>query len=175
MGGKIFEFVKLIKSIDSVDSKQLKRKEEYSMLKIKNILFSAFLLFSIVVITQPTTTYAADASTVGVVNYQQLINQHPDVAQANETYKAAVKQAQDDFKAKSTTMNDADKKTLSQQLDQGLQQKNIELLNAIRDKVNAAIKAVADDKGLTVVVDKSVIAYGGQDITDDVLKKITGK
>jgi len=28
---------------------------------------------------------------------------------------------------------------------------------------------------LTVVVDKSVIAYGGQDITDDVMKKITGK
>ncbi|WP_330998148.1 hypothetical protein [Pectinatus frisingensis] len=29
----------------------------------------------------------------------------------------------------------------------------------MRDKVNAAIKAVADDKGLTVVVDKSVIAW----------------
>ncbi|MBU2702612.1 Skp family chaperone [Sporomusaceae bacterium BoRhaA] len=72
-------------------------------------------------------------------------------------------------------MNDQDKKALSQQLEQGLQQKQQELINAIRDKVNAAVKAVADDKGLTVVVDKSVIAYGGQDITDDVMKKITGK
>ncbi|MBU2702607.1 Skp family chaperone [Sporomusaceae bacterium BoRhaA] len=61
------------------------------MLKFKTILLSAFMLFSIVAITQPTTTYAADASPVGVVNYQQLINQHPDMAQANETYKVAVK------------------------------------------------------------------------------------
>jgi outer membrane protein len=143
--------------------------------QLKNIFLAAFLLFSIVAITQPTTTYAADASTVGVVNYQLLINQHPDMAQANETYKAVVKQAQDDFNAKSANMNDNDKKALSQQLQQGIQQKQQELINAIRDKVNAAIKAVAEDKGLTVVVDKSVVAYGGQDITDDVLKKITGK
>ncbi|MBU2703247.1 outer membrane protein [Sporomusaceae bacterium BoRhaA] len=143
--------------------------------QLKTIFLSAFVLFSILAFTNPTTTYAADASQVGVVNYQQLINQHPDMAQANETYKAAVKQAQDDFNAKSANMNDQDKKALSQQLQQGLQQKQQELINAIRDKVNAAIKAVAEDKGLTVVVDKSVIAYGGQDITDDVLKKITGK
>lgn len=143
--------------------------------QFKNIFLAVFVLFNIVAFIQPTTTYAADASTVGVVNYQFLINQHPDMAQANETYKAAVKQAQDDFNAKSLTMNDNDKKALSQQLQQGLQQKQQELLNAIHDKVNAAIKAVAEDKGLTVVVDKSVIAYGGQDITDDVLKKITGK
>ncbi|MBU2703793.1 outer membrane protein [Sporomusaceae bacterium BoRhaA] len=147
----------------------------FSTKQFKTIFLSAFVLFAVLAITQPTTTYAADASTVGVVNYQQLINQHPDMAQANETYKAAVKQAQDDFNTKSANMNDQDKKALSQQLQQGLQQKQQELINAIRDKVNAAIKAVAEDKGLTVVMDKSVIAYGGQDITDDVLKKITGK
>jgi outer membrane protein len=145
------------------------------MPKFKTILLSAFVLFTVLAITQPNTTYAADASTIGVVNYQQLINQHPDMAQANETYKAAVKQAQDDFNAKSAKMKDDEKKAYSQQLEQGIQQKQQELINAIRDKVNAAIKVVAEDKGLTVVVDKSVIAYGGQDITDDVLKKITSK
>jgi outer membrane protein len=145
------------------------------MLKFKTIILSAFALFAVLAITNPNTTYAADTSTVGVVNYQLLINQHPDMAQANETYKAAVKQAQDDFNAKSTNMNDSDKKALSQQLEQGLQQKQQELINAIRDKVNAAIKVIAEDKGLTVVMDKSVIAYGGQDITDEVMKKITGK
>lgn len=143
--------------------------------QIKTILFSAFVLFSIVAFMNPTTIYAADASQVGAVNYQFLMNQHPDMAQANETYKAAIKQAQDDFNAKSASMNDQDKSALSQQLTQGLQQKQQDLINAIRDKVNAAIKAVAEAKGLTVVIDKSVIAYGGQDITDDVLKKITAK
>jgi len=142
--------------------------------QVKNIFVAAFLLFTIVAVTQPATTYAA-TSPVGVVNYQQLVNQHPDMAGANETYKAALKQAQDNFNAKSATMSDDDKKALSQQLDQGLQQKKQELLGAIRDKINIAIKEVADSKGLTIVVDKSVTVYGGQDITDDVMKKITGK
>jgi outer membrane protein len=147
----------------------------FSTKQFKTIILSAFALLAVLAFINPNTTYAADASPVGVVNYQFLINQHPDMAQANETYKAAIKQAQDDFNAKSANMNDQDKKALSQQLQQGIQQKQQELINAIRDKVNAAIKAVAEDKGLTVVVDKSVIAYGGKDITDDVLKKITGK
>jgi len=149
-------------------------KEEFKMPKLKNILLSAFVLFAVLAFTNPTTTYAAQLP-IAVANYQQLINQHPDMAGANETYKAAVKQAQDDFNAKSATMSDDEKKGYSQKLDQELQQKKLELLNAIRNKVNAAVKEVADSKGITMVIDKSVNIYGGQDITDDVLKKISGK
>lgn len=141
--------------------------------KVKAIFLAAFLLFSVIAITNPTISHAA--SPVGVVNYQILINQHPDMTQANTTYQAAIKQAQDDFNAKSANMNDQDKKALYQQIQQGLHQKQQELLGTIKDKVNAAIKEVADSKGLTVVVDKSATVYGGQDITDEVMKKITGK
>ena len=38
------------------------------------------------------------------------------------------------------------------------------------DKINAAVKKVADAKGLTIVVEKSNVVYGGQDITDEVIK-----
>jgi outer membrane protein len=40
------------------------------------------------------------------------------------------------------------------------------------DKVDAAVKAVADEKGLSVVVHKSAIVSGGVDITDNVLAKV---
>jgi outer membrane protein len=147
------------------------------MIKInnfKNIVLASFVLFGVIAIANPTTTYAT-SSPVGVVNYQLLLQQHPDTAQAQEAYNADIKQAQDDFNTKSAGMNDQDKKALYQQIQQDLQKKQQELLNPIRDKVNAAIKEVADAKGLSVVVDKSVTIYGGQDITSDVLKKITGK
>ena len=39
----------------------------------------------------------------------------------------------------------------------------------------AAIKQVADAKGLSVVLSKDVTIYGGQDITAEVGKKITGQ
>ncbi|WP_231040318.1 hypothetical protein [Pectinatus frisingensis] len=98
--------------VKSADPKNKTRKRMISMFtkQLKTIVLVAFLFFSIVAFINPNTTYAADASQVGVVNYQQLINQHPDMAQANETYKVAVKQAQDDFNAKSANMNDQDKK-----------------------------------------------------------------
>ena len=35
-----------------------------------------------------------------------------------------------------------------------------------------AVKSVADAKGLTVVIDKNAVVYGGTDITQDVVKKI---
>lgn len=48
-------------------------------------------------------------------------------------------------------------------------------MGAINDKVMAAVKSVAEAKGLTIIVDKGSVVYGGQDITDDVMKVITGK
>lgn len=146
----------------------------FSTKQFKTIFLSVFVLFAVLAFNNPTTTYAAQLP-IAVASYQQLINQHPDMVQANETYKAAFKQAQDDFNAKTATMSDDEKKAYSQKLDQELQQKKLALLNAIRDKVNAAVKEVADSKGIAMVIDKSVDIYGGQDITDDVLKKITGK
>lgn len=139
-----------------------------------NVFLAAVVLFAIVSVAQPTATYAA-ASPVGFVNYQLLINQHPDTAQADIAYKAAAKQAQADFDAKSANMNENEKRALYQKLQQGIDQKQQELLGAIQIKINTAVKEVASAKGLILVVDKSAVVYGGQDITDDVIKKITGK
>lgn len=146
--------------------------------QFKNIFLTAFLLLSIIIITQPNTTYAASknvSSQIGVVNYQLLVEQHPEAAKAQETMNAAVAQAKSDFDAKSGSMNDQDKQAYYQQLQQGLEVKQQELLGNIQNKVNAAVQAVAKAKGLTTIVDKSGIVYGGQDITDDVMKNITGK
>jgi len=142
--------------------------------QLMNIFLATFILFSIVAITHTSTTYAA-TSPVGMVNYQLLVENHPDAAKAQETMNAAVAQAKSDFDAKSVSMNDQEKKSYYQQLQQGIQIKQHELLGAIENKVKAAVKVVAKAKSLTIVVDTGVAVYGGQDITEDVMKKITGK
>ena len=58
---------------------------------------------------------------------------------------------------------------------QQLQQKRLELLKPISDKVVAAANEVAQEKGLSIVIGKNDVVCGGVDITADVLKKITGK
>ncbi|MDR3561806.1 MAG: OmpH family outer membrane protein [Negativicutes bacterium] len=154
-------------------------KIEKKQVKIVSVVIAAFFLLGIVgiALSQSGKTYAAaPASNVGVVNYQQLIAQHPDAAAAQETMKNEVAQTQKEFDAKAATLtSDKEKQDYFMQLQQRLNGKQQELLAAINDKVVAAIKAVAEAKGLAVVVDKGAVVYGGQDITDDVMKKITGK
>ena len=124
----------------------------------------------------PSATYAAGGvSTVGVVNYQFLVSQHPDIAAAQQTMDAAAAQAKSDFDTKSAGMTEQDKQALYLQLQQSLQQKNQELLAPINYKIMTAIKSVAEAKGLAVVVNQGTPVYGGQDITNDVGKIITEK
>lgn len=146
--------------------------------QVKNIsLAVVFLLLGLVAIVQPSTTYAAASvsSSVGMVNYSLLMQYHPDTAQVEATIAAATTQAKADFDAKSVTMNDQEKLSYYQQLQKELQTQKYQLFGAVQDKINAAVKDVADSKGLTIIVDNSTIISGGQDITDDVMKKIMGK
>ncbi|MBF1326194.1 MAG: OmpH family outer membrane protein, partial [Megasphaera micronuciformis] len=45
----------------------------------------------------------------------------------------------------------------------------------LKDKLETAVGSVASTKGLSLVVDKSVVLYGGQDITDQVAKQLSSK
>lgn len=119
------------------------------MLKIskryfENIIRAVFILVIMISLNQPTTIYAAAASAVGVVDYKLLVQQHPDMAQAQKAYNAVIKQARDEFNAKKDNMNDEDQKALYQQLQKEIQEKQQEIVKPIRDKVDAVIKEVAD-------------------------------
>lgn len=124
---------------------------------------------------QPGQTQAAPASGIACVDFNLLMSQHPDMAAAQQTMKDATDQAQKEFNEKSANMNDQDKKALFNQMGQQLSAKEMELMGAIRDKVVAAVKQVAEQKGYSVVIDKRVAIYGADDITAEVGKKIAGQ
>ncbi len=116
---------------------------------------------------------AAPSSTIGVVNYQALLtDDNPDVKKVNETLENEYKALKTDFDAKSATMNEKEKQDYANQLQQRLMLKEQELKGGLLDKVNAAVKAVADSKGLSVVIEKGNVIYGGTDITEEVGKKL---
>jgi len=142
--------------------------------QIMKIFLATFVFFSIIIITNTSTTYAATSS-VGMVHYQLLVDNHPDSAIAQTAMNDAIAQAKSNFDTKSVSMNDQEKQSYYKQLQQGIQIKQQDLLEAIQNKVNDAVKAVAKSKGLTIVVDAGAAVYGAQDITDDVMKKITAK
>ena len=142
------------------------------------LAIAAAFLFGVagLAVTQTTRVVsAAPSSNVGVVNYQMVVQQHPDLAKVQTAMQAESEAAKKEFDAKAASLGDKEKQEYYMQLQQRLQLKNQELMVPLFSKVDAVIKEVADAKGLSVVVDKGAVIYGGQDITDDCVKKVTGK
>lgn len=115
---------------------------------------------------------SAASSAVGVIDYRQVMSQHPGLEAANAQMQKEVETAQQEFEAKSAEMNDQQKAEYYQQTQQRLAQKQADLIDPLSKQVEATVKSVAEAKGLSVVIDKGAVVYGGQDITQDVIKKL---
>ena len=153
-------------------------KNNKKNVKIVALAIAAAFLFGVAGLAVSQTTQvasAAPASNVGKVNYQMLVQQHPDLAKVQTTMQAESEAAKKEFDAKAASLGEKEKQEYFMQLQQRLQLKNQELMVPIFNKVDAVIKEVSDAKGLSIVVDSAAVIYGGSDITDECVKKITGK
>ena len=152
-------------------------KLEKKQVKIISVLIALVFVGSVVALalTQSGSgiASAAASSNVGVIDYREVMSKHPDLNTANTQMQQAVADAQKDFQDKSANMSDQEKSDYYQQTQQRLQQKQQELFDPIQKSVEASVKSVAEAKGLTVVLDKSSVVYGGQDITQDVINKLS--
>ena len=152
-------------------------KLEKKQVKIASVLIALVFIGSVVALalTQSGSgiASAASSSNVGVIDYREVMSKHPDVNSLNTQMQQAVADAQKEFQEKSANMSDQEKSDYYQQTHQRLQQKQQELFDPIQKSVEASVKSVAEAKGLTVVLDKSSVVYGGQDITQDVENKIS--
>ncbi len=151
----------------------------------KNVKMISLLIAAIFVIgvftlaaTQSGITSVASAaprdSSIGVVNYQMLVSQTPDLATVQNTMKNEIETVQKDFNDKGQSMNDTERERYYKQLQERLANREKELMEPVLRKIEAAIKKVADKKGLSVVVDQNTVVYGGADITDEVAKELQG-
>lgn len=115
---------------------------------------------------------ASSESAIGMVNYQMIVSQAPDLKNVQTVMQAELAAAQKDFAEKTKTMNEEEKARYYQQTQERLANKEKELMDPVIQKIEAAIKKVADKKGLSVVVHKDAVVCGGVDITDEVSKAV---
>jgi outer membrane protein len=145
----------------------------------KLLLMLLFVLGGTVGMTmiQPQTAWAAAAAPaqIGIVDYTYLIDHHSDTPKANEALQAEREAAQKEYNQKSVVLNDIGKKELERQLNQRVEQKRLELLKPITDRIDAAIQEVAQSRKLMAVAFKNTFAYGGVDITPEVAAKLGEK
>ena len=129
---------------------QLKKTQ----VKIISVLIALVFVGSVVALalsqSNNSIASAAASSNVGVVDYQQF-GSIKDITDIQTQMEKAAKDAQKEFEEK---------------------QQN-DMMEPVRQKIEAAVKEVAEAKGITVVLNKEAVVYGGTDLTQDVIKKLS--
>ena len=151
-------------------------KLENKQVKIISIVIALVFIGSVVALalTQSGSGIASAAGNgnVGVVDRDQVMAQHPSAQNVENQMRAAITEVQKDFESKSAGMNDQEKQDYYRQCQQRLQQKQQELIEPLVKSIDEAVKKTADAKGLSVVVERAVVVYGGTDITNDVVSRL---
>jgi len=112
---------------------------------------------------------AADLADVGYID-QAAVGSLPPFASANAQLAQYKAQLDQQFKgAMQSAKSDADKQRVTLQFQQQLQDKQNELVGPLVARAQLAIAQVSASKNLSIVVDKRIIVYGGQDITKEVI------
>ena len=153
-------------------------KLEKKHIKIFSVVIAAVFVGSVVALALTQMggltggTASAASSSVGVVDFRQVMGQSSDLQDANTKMQLAVEDAKNEFESKSAGLSEEEKGNYYQQIQERLAQKQQSLIEPIQNKIEAEVKSVAEAKGLQVVIDKSSVVYGGTDITQDVIRKM---
>jgi len=153
-------------------------KLEKKQVKIVSVLIALVFIGSVVALALTQSggiAAAAPSGTVGVIDTAAAMSQHPDMQNYQTQLQAAVEEVRKDFETNSANMNDQQKADYYMQCQQKLQQRQEELLAPLEKTFDDAVKKVADAKGLSVVIDKGAVVYGGVDITQDVVSRLGKK
>lgn len=120
------------------------------------------------------TASAAPSSNIGVVDQQQVISANPNIGtEYQQKMQELAQSMQKDFDTKTAGMTDEEKQPIYMEMQQQFNEKRIAIEKEMQERVNTAVKSVAEKKGLSLVVEKSAVIYGGVDITKDVTTSMT--
>ncbi|MGM9570057.1 MAG: OmpH family outer membrane protein [Phascolarctobacterium sp.] len=120
------------------------------------------------------SAFAAESNLVGYVDIQRVFRNHPDMQATMSVLNLERQKAQQEFEAKAASLDDKGKQELGKKLTEQVDKKEASLLNPIRASIRKAIGEVAKANGIANVVDASAMIYGGMDLTDQVMAKLTG-
>ncbi len=133
---------------------------------------TALTALSIAVLAAPAAL-AADVTDIGYVDQSQLAAL-PVFQAANRQLQIFGSNLQRQFVGRARGASPAQQQQLAQQFQSEIANKQRAVLGPLFGKAQIAIASVASSKNLSIVIDKRIIIYGGQDITGNVRDLLTG-
>jgi outer membrane protein len=116
--------------------------------------------------------YAA-SDKIGFIEPRIILAAHPKYAESQKHIGEFITKKIDEARAAAEQEPDSQKRMLI--IDTARQESGMEdmkIMNPLMADINKIIESVAKAKGVTVVVEKVYIFYGGVDLTEDVVKGV---
>ena len=145
--------------------------------KLLGVIFTALLIFQTSAIATPET------QKIAVVDIQKIVQASPLVKDLQKNQETKQKELADFIKNASLEVNkqtsDQAKKSVAEKYEKQLAKKRDANIKEYASKVKAADESIhsqiaqkAQELGYTMVLPKAAVLYGGDDITEAVLKVI---
>ncbi|MDR1579868.1 MAG: OmpH family outer membrane protein [Synergistaceae bacterium] len=141
---------------------------------------AAFMIALLAMSWAYTSAFAAAAAApeekVGAVDPRAVWYQHPKYEQTLQQLKNITDQKTNEAKTAIDKEPDNNKKAeIYRNMQMTLAEEEAKLMQPLFQDIDIAIRAVANAKKITVVVDKTALFYGAVDITDDVVQELKKK
>jgi outer membrane protein len=123
----------------------------------------------------PAVPAIGQSVAIGYVDMQKALEGHPRRSASERALQEFFQAKQREFQQRSRGLNPQQRQELDRQMQQQFVQRREDLLGGLDKDIREAVEQVAKDRGMTVVLDRTVVLYGGTDLTDAVVAKLSGK
>ncbi|HEY4439237.1 MAG TPA: OmpH family outer membrane protein [Candidatus Elarobacter sp.] len=116
---------------------------------------------------------ATDVTDIGAID-QSAIAALPAFASANKQLYDYGQSLQKQFASRAAHASQSQQQQLAGEYQKKMADKQRQVLGPLLQRAQTAIASVASSKNLTIVVDRRIVVFGGQDITGNVRDLLTG-
>lgn len=113
---------------------------------------------------------ADKVSTIGYVDTTRLANEFPEMKAMQQQLQKETAAMQKEYDKNAASLSQDEKVKLFQQYQTKLDQKKEAMVSSALAKAVQVVGDVAKKQGLTVVLEKQTVLYGGSDLTDAVIR-----
>src|SRR3989304_4321051 len=132
-------------------------------------------LIVVLVLTRGGVPAFGQSITIGIVDMQRALDAHPRKAASERALQEFFAAKQREFRERSKAMTAEQRQLLDRELQQQVLVKRQELLGGLDKEIRTVIEDVAKTQGVAIVLERSVVLFGGVDLTDQGIQKGTGK
>ncbi len=130
---------------------------------------------AVVTVTRGGGPVLGQSFSIGYADMQRALENHPRKVSSERALQEFFQAKQAEFQQRSKGMTPAQRQELDQKLQQEFVQKRAELLSGLDRDIRASVEKVARAQGVSLVLERNVVLFGGTDLTDFVIKDLTGK